>query len=583
MKKIFSLIISACILCTASAAVHAADENVSAAGGTVTINYETAKADTPVVVLVIPEKIVDEADVTLESLSNFEDLDELELAYFKVVKTNSEGTLIHTCKMTSALPTGVAHVYISYLDSEGWIKAGEFEHVKRGDIDTVLGWFNSENADYAQAIVWDEEGKDNQAPIKVLRKSSAKIDEYNALDTNKEEFISVLKSKKPADGFDIVTLTTLFNESLTWMKLRLESDTLSVLAEYNGKIWNIPLSDADDFSKLSAEEQSRILANIKNGKHADKTTMLDDFNKNLALSFFREVDSREELESVISESGTYGSYFEDVRQVLKDADLSDFERLEVLNEVLDSNSTCEKLSDVAEIFEETLPEESNSGGGSSGGGSSTNAGRPISVNNRGGSVSLIKTPDASKVTTGSFTDVKMSDWFYDYIERLYKKNVINGTQEGVFSPAESVKRRDFIKILVGALEFETVNKESVFVDVEKGGYYEPFIMTAVENNLIFGTGEGKFGAETNITRQDAAVIIGRVLKMHNTESAEIATPFADKAEISEYALVDVKMAAANRIFSGDENNHFNPKAELSRAEACAVLCRLADLLKGGVE
>ena len=97
------------------------------------------------------------------------------------------------------------------------------------------------------------------------------------------------------------------------------------------------------------------------------------------------------------------------------------------------------------------------------------------------------------------------------------------------------------------------------------------IATAVTNGIVNGVGDGKFGVGTNITRQDMAVLIERVLNFKNieVEKAEVE-PFADAASVADYAQNAVTNMKAIGLIKGYDNN-YNPKDNLTRAEAVKVI------------
>ncbi len=591
-KRILAFMLSVALLATLQVFASAEEEKaVAAAGGTVTINYNIGKNQLPVTVLILPEITETGANVTeakLAAVTELSGLKSLPVTYLKTVKTNEEGMLIHTCKVRADLPTGAAHVYISYLGSEKWIKLGEFEHVKSGDIDNLLGWFNDGTVSYQDAIKWDEEGKDESAAVKILRKSAADVDRYLALGKNQADFCEILESKKPESGFEITSLVDLFNESLAWMELYLEEETLNIIEKYNAKYWSLPIAETDDFSGLSEDEQTRILSEVKEGKYSDKEKLSADFTEELALSMFRLAETREDLEEVIAESGKYESYYKEIRELLDEADLSTYDKTKVLNEVLGGNSSCESLEGAKELFEnaiEEIEDDSSSGGssGGSGGGGYKNSGAvSVSKSSGGGSLPSGNAESAPSQPKSGFSDVNDDNWAADYVKRLSDKKVISGVGDGKFAPELSVKRQDFVKILIGALEIEEAEAENEFSDVADDSYYASFVMTAVSNGLISGTGDGAFGVDLNMSREDAAVIMSRALKMYGKEVTGQPVEFTDGENISDYAKEAVALVSGAGIFAGDDEGRFNPKEELSRAQACAILCRLADMVKGGI-
>lgn len=606
-RKLIALCLSIVLsLCTLPFAAFA-ENSVQGAGGVVTINYTVGKANTPVVVVILPQILESEEDVTatkMEALkTDLTALETLPVAFAKIVKTNESGVLDHTCTVNSSLPTGLAYVYISYLGAENWVQAGTFEHKSYGDIDRLLGWFNDGETAYESAILWDEEGREDDletledeaiSAVYILRDSAARVDDYDELEENKGTFCEILSGKKPEGGFEtIADLVKLFNESIAWMELRLSGNTLTVLNTYDGtasgKYWDLPLAETDDFSNLSSAEQTRMLTNIKTGGYTDKTTLASDFADDLALSVFRDARSREDLEALISadEENAYKDYFADIRTILSeagmDAEEKAFERSEVMNDVLLSNVSCESLTDARALFTNALPSEEDPEDPNED--DYQNEGS-VSVSNRGGGGIGVPKPTKEEEPkepekTVGFNDVAKDHWAASYIKRLYDDEVINGTGNGDFSPASPVRRQDFVKILVGALGIEEASAGSTFTDIGSGSYYEPFIMAAVEKGLIFGKNENYFGGIENISREDAAVIMSRALALYGKEGAGESLTFGDGDAVAEYAKEAVAAVSASGIFSGDEQGNFNPKAELSRAEACAILCRLADLAKGG--
>lgn len=249
---------------------------------------------------------------------------------------------------------------------------------------------------------------------------------------------------------------------------------------------------------------------------------------------------------------------------------------EVQNDVIAGRGGCETLEDIEGLFEASLP----SGGGDDD--DDVVESRPVKPN-KGTSSITVKEPDEEEKPVPAekklpFKDVKDNHWAHEYVKQLFEKGAINGVSEEAFMPEGSIQRQDFVKILIGAMGIEPNSGITVFNDVPVGAYYTKFIMAAYENNLISGTGEGIFGVGNNISRQDAAVIMDRVLKMRGIETSESNVAFGDDASIADYAREAVANVASAGIFGGDENKNFNPKNNLSRAEACAILCRLAQKL-----
>ena len=99
------------------------------------------------------------------------------------------------------------------------------------------------------------------------------------------------------------------------------------------------------------------------------------------------------------------------------------------------------------------------------------------------------------------------DWFKDDVQYVYEKGLMLGTGEGTFSPYLNTTRGMIVTILY-RLEGKPVASDSrPFDDVESGKYYEKAISWAVENHIIEGYGNGKFGPEDDISREQMATIL----------------------------------------------------------------------------
>ena len=167
-----------------------------------------------------------------------------------------------------------------------------------------------------------------------------------------------------------------------------------------------------------------------------------------------------------------------------------------------------------------------------------------------------------------FDDLADCEWAKEAIEELYKKNIVSGVDDKKFEPMRNITREEFVKLVVLAFGFEISEGETGFSDVSSGAWYESYIKTAMDNGIVTGISETEFGVGKNITRQDMAVIIARVKNMKNVENAE---PFADDADISDYAKEAVYAMKETGIITGVGDNRFAPKNNATRAQAAKVI------------
>ena len=192
----------------------------------------------------------------------------------------------------------------------------------------------------------------------------------------------------------------------------------------------------------------------------------------------------------------------------------------------------------------------------------------------------------------AFSDVKEGDWFYSYVKSLAEKNIISGmgktsSGEAYFAPQANITRAQFVKILLnmaGENIYKDVSVSELFDDVKNDAWYAEAVAWAYSTGVASGVGNKKFNPDSNITRQDMAVMISN----YTTKVAKKTLPdkverveFADHNKISQYALSSVETMQRAGIISGKSNNHgsvyFDPRAYATRAETSKMIDILISL------
>ena len=177
-----------------------------------------------------------------------------------------------------------------------------------------------------------------------------------------------------------------------------------------------------------------------------------------------------------------------------------------------------------------------------------------------------------------FTDLENAAWAETDIVSLAEKGIINGYEDGTFRPENYVSREEFLKMLVIAFDMVDETAKCSFDDVQMQEWYYPFIASAVKYNITQGTELTMFGIGQNITREQAATFVSRVLYFYgyaeengNRIIKEVDTHFADHKKISEYAEAAVYTMKNFGIISGFPDNKFKPEISATRAEAAKII------------
>ena len=186
--------------------------------------------------------------------------------------------------------------------------------------------------------------------------------------------------------------------------------------------------------------------------------------------------------------------------------------------------------------------------------------------------------EAEKPVTMPFTDVKSGDWFYEDVQYVYSKGMMVGTKEDQFTPHATTTRGMIITILYRLEGEPTVSGLNAFDDVAEGEWYSAAVKWAVKNEIVGGYGNGKFGPEDVITREQMAVILYRYAAFKGQDMTKAAdlSKFTDNGEISGYAVPSLGWANAEGLVSGKGSGILDPLGSATRAEAAAILHRFCE-------
>jgi len=178
-----------------------------------------------------------------------------------------------------------------------------------------------------------------------------------------------------------------------------------------------------------------------------------------------------------------------------------------------------------------------------------------------------------------FIDVKQDDWFHNNVAYVYGKGIMKGTGSVTFGPGIDMTRAMVVTILHRLEGEPAVSGEAPFDDVRgTGDYYEKAVTWAAGNDIVNGYGNGKFGPNDHITREQMAAIMYRYasFKKFDVSARENLSKFTDAASVSEYALVPMSWANAIGLIAGMPDMTLQPGGNATRAQAAAILHRFCD-------
>ena len=204
------------------------------------------------------------------------------------------------------------------------------------------------------------------------------------------------------------------------------------------------------------------------------------------------------------------------------------------------------------------------GGGGGGGGGSQSTPKDDQPNSEN---------QGTNSTSQTFSDVSANHWASSDISYLVENKIISGMGDGSFKPEKSITRAEFLKILAVAFPITSTEDAGQFEDVNKNDWYYQYVIKASEAGVVSGDGRN-FRPNDAISRQDAAVMLYRVLANLNVELTEGDSSATDSADISSYALKAVNSLYGAGIINGMGDGTFMPKNNITRAQAAAIVARV---------
>ena len=171
-----------------------------------------------------------------------------------------------------------------------------------------------------------------------------------------------------------------------------------------------------------------------------------------------------------------------------------------------------------------------------------------------------------------FSDVPESHWAYEPVHYFRYLNITQGVGDNKFGLGQTVKKSEFITMLVRVMGWELVATDgSSFTDVGRDKWYHPYVETAVAHGAILKE-TGSFNPDKQITRMEIAQAIVRGLGYEEMvkQLKYMPSQFADVAEGSEYTNLVMDFGISN----GNGAGSFQPDSTAKKEEAVAMLIRM---------
>ena len=445
--------------------------------------------------------------------------------------------------------------YKYFLFANGEIKYSMFSTAKEDVISLHLSGINGGGINEAKAFVAN---------------ASTGLDDGKT--KNKDFIASYINTVKPEGGYTAEGLIDAYltGEGVSYVKSGnvTVGKFLEKYCHYLGKDY------LSEYEKMPLKTQTALTEAFKNNeisKDFDTT-----YNNNLFVAQYVTANNATALRDVVL------AYFEanNISLDAYDEIDNDVYQEKVFDELYKDCSSQKLLTDILDAFAEEVENQQDaadrvgssgslSGGGGGGSSSSSKGGFGA------GSAVTVKPSTDVAAPTAVFKDIN-THWAKNHVEAMHKKGIINGFTDGTFKPDLNVTRAEFAKMIAQILALD-ITGDSDFNDVADDSWYNGYVAAVAKAGIVMGA-DGKFMPDKNITRQDAAVMLSRVLeykgKTYNSESFG----FSDETKIAEYAKGAVNGMAHLGLITG-YNGEFAPADNTTRGQAATLLARACDYIQ----
>ena len=180
----------------------------------------------------------------------------------------------------------------------------------------------------------------------------------------------------------------------------------------------------------------------------------------------------------------------------------------------------------------------------------------------------------------AFTDTDRNAWYHDGVHYCLENGLMSGYGSGIFGPHNALSRAMLVQILYNLEDRPAISGEGMFEDVPQGAWYADAVNWAASMGIVGGYGNGKYGPDDSITREQLAAILYRYAQYKGYdvsvgEDTNILS-YTDGQRISEYAIPAMQWACGAGIIGGVTESTLVPAGTAARAQAATMLMQFAD-------
>ncbi|MHC1749565.1 MAG: S-layer homology domain-containing protein [Cellulosilyticaceae bacterium] len=178
---------------------------------------------------------------------------------------------------------------------------------------------------------------------------------------------------------------------------------------------------------------------------------------------------------------------------------------------------------------------------------------------------LVVVGSVSMATTAFAADYD-THWAKNTIAKWSNNQVVKGYGEGIFKPNNNVTRAEFAAFITRIFNLTDTTSARTYSDVQDGNWYTDAVNKVSNLGIMYTPGD-KFEPNKAITREEAAYAMANAYQLYPVDKK---TEIKDSKEIANWAMDSVIALAQRGYMNGNTDGTFNPKGNLTRAEAVTL-------------
>lgn len=183
---------------------------------------------------------------------------------------------------------------------------------------------------------------------------------------------------------------------------------------------------------------------------------------------------------------------------------------------------------------------------------------------------LFASPGLSLAATSVPRDLQ-GHWAQEVIMQWLEEGKLQGYGDGTVRPDRPATRAELVAMINKSLQLEG-NKEISFKDVKASHWFYRDLQIAAAHEYITGYADDTFRPNLQITREQLAVIISRLLKL---EPSDKAAQYGDTKNLPSWSKGHVGAVIDQGLMTTNGKSLFLPAKEATRAEIITVLSRVS--------